>query len=210
MKDLFSINGSFWGILNRFVDLVILNFLFIICCVPIVTIGASKTALYDVAKRLSKNEEGYIFRSFLKSFKNNFKASTIMWLIYVTSMVIIGVDLYICTIIDMDTVVVASTAVIVLLAILINMTFIYSIVLQSTFENTLKNTVTNGFIISVSRLPFTVLILLVEMIPVGLIFFLTYYWPYIITFLVVIGFSVLAYVNSFIFNRVLENFKYCK
>ena len=210
MKDLFSINGSFWGILNRFVDLVILNFLFIICCVPIVTIGASKTALYDVAKRLSKNEEGYIFRSFLKSFKNNFKASTIMWLIYVTSMVIIGVDLYICTIIDMDTIVVASTAVIVLLAILINMTFIYSIVLQSTFENTLKNTVTNGFIISVTRLPFTVLILLVEMIPVGLIFFLTYYWPYIITFLVVIGFSVLAYVNSFIFNRVLENFKYCK
>lgn len=210
MKDLFSINGSFWGILNRFVDLVILNFLFIICCVPIVTIGASKTALYDVAKRLSKNEEGYIFRSFLKSFKNNFKASTIMWLIYVTSMVIIGVDLYICTIIDMDTIVIASTAVIVLLAILINMTFIYSIVLQSTFENTLKNTVTNGFIISVTRLPFTVLILLVEMIPVGLIFFLTYYWPYIITFLVVIGFSVLAYVNSFIFNRVLENFKYCK
>lgn len=210
MKDLFSINGRFWGILNRFVDLVILNFLFIICCVPIVTIGASKTALYDVAKRLSKNEEGYIFRSFLKSFKNNFKVSTIMWLIYVTSMVIIGVDLYICTIIDMDTIVVASTAVIVLLAILINMTFIYSIVLQSTFENTLKNTVTNGFIISVTRLPFTVLILLVEMIPVGLIFFLTYYWPYIITFLVVIGFSVLAYVNSFIFNRVLENFKYCK
>ena len=62
-------------------DLICLNVLWLICCIPVITIGASTTALYTVMLRLVRNEEGYIFRGFFKAFKLNFKQSTIIWII---------------------------------------------------------------------------------------------------------------------------------
>ena len=67
--------------LNKICDMCCLNVLWLVCCIPVFTIGASTTALYTVMLKMVKNEEGYIFRGFFKAFKENFKQSTIMWLI---------------------------------------------------------------------------------------------------------------------------------
>ena len=55
--------------LNKICDMVCLNVLWLICCIPVFTIGASTTALYTVMLKMVKNEEGYIFRGFFKAFK---------------------------------------------------------------------------------------------------------------------------------------------
>ena len=67
--------------LSKICDMICLNVLWVICSIPIVTIGASTTALYTVMLKMVRNEEGYIFRGFFKAFKENFKQSTIIWLI---------------------------------------------------------------------------------------------------------------------------------
>lgn len=67
--------------MGRAADLMILNIVFIICCLPIVTIGASLTALHYVTLKMVRNEESYIVKSFFKSFKQNFKQATIINLI---------------------------------------------------------------------------------------------------------------------------------
>ena len=67
--------------LSKLGDMICLNVMWLVCCIPVVTIGASTTALYTVMLKLVKNEEGYVFRGFLKAFKTNFKQSTIIWLI---------------------------------------------------------------------------------------------------------------------------------
>ena len=64
--SLFNMDNAFWRTMGKIADLIILNILFIICCIPIVTIGASYTALYTVMLKLVKNEEPYIFRGFFK------------------------------------------------------------------------------------------------------------------------------------------------
>ena len=67
--------------MGRAADLFMLNVVFVICCLPVVTIGASLTALHYVTLKMARNEESYIIRSFFKSFKQNFKQSTIINLI---------------------------------------------------------------------------------------------------------------------------------
>ena len=78
--------------LGKMGDMICLNVMWVICCIPIITIGASTTALYTVMLRMVKNEEGYIFRGFLKAFKSNFKQSTLIWLILLLLGIVWTVD----------------------------------------------------------------------------------------------------------------------
>ena len=55
MDNLFSFDNKFFEDLGKISDIVILNFLFIISCIPIITIGASVTATYSVAMKMTKD-----------------------------------------------------------------------------------------------------------------------------------------------------------
>ena len=62
-------------ILIRIFDLIVLNILWLVCSVPIVTIGASTTALYSVMLKVVAGEEGYIMKGFFKAFQVSFRQS---------------------------------------------------------------------------------------------------------------------------------------
>ncbi len=81
MNSFFSFDGLFykWG--TAVADVLILSLLWTICSLPMVTVGASTTALFYVFGKIVRGEEPYIFRTFFKSFKDNFKQSTILTLI---------------------------------------------------------------------------------------------------------------------------------
>ena len=81
MDRLFNMDNKFFTVMGRVADLIMLNVVFLICCLPIVTIGASLTALHYVTLKMARNEESYIIRSFFKSFKQNFKQATVINLI---------------------------------------------------------------------------------------------------------------------------------
>ena len=54
-----------------------LNVLWFVCCLPIVTAGASTTALFYVTLKMAKNEEGNITKSFFRAFRENFRQGKI-------------------------------------------------------------------------------------------------------------------------------------
>ena len=81
MRNFFNIDNPFFRFLSQMADLMILNFLFILCSLPFFTAGASLCALFYVLFKMRENEEGYIARSFFKAFKENFKKGTVIWLI---------------------------------------------------------------------------------------------------------------------------------
>ena len=87
-----DINGKLYFIISKVTDLVILNVLYLLCCIPIVTIGAATTGLYYVALKMAENSEAYIFRSFMKSFKENFRQATVIWMIFLCLGVFIALD----------------------------------------------------------------------------------------------------------------------
>ena len=93
MDKLFNMDNKFFTVMGRVADLIMLNVVCLICCLPIVTIGASLTALHYVTLKMTRNEESYIIRSFFKSFKQNFKQATIINLIMLVIAAILYMDL---------------------------------------------------------------------------------------------------------------------
>lgn len=66
--------------LNKIGDIVLANLLFILCSVPIVTIGPALTALYHCTLRSVKDNNNGTVKTFFRAFKDNFKQSLIVWL----------------------------------------------------------------------------------------------------------------------------------
>ena len=78
---LFNPDSPLMSFLTRLADLVILNLLWLVCCVPVVTIGASTTAMYHVLRHLQDGGVTSITRDFFQSFKSDFKQATLVYLV---------------------------------------------------------------------------------------------------------------------------------
>ena len=94
MGGLFSIDNPIMRFLNKVTDCIILNLLWLIFCIPIVTIGASTTAFYYAVTKTIRNDRGYPIVEFWHGFKNNFKQSTIVWLVMMAIGVLSYIDIY--------------------------------------------------------------------------------------------------------------------
>ncbi|WP_058486630.1 YesL family protein [Defluviitalea phaphyphila] len=92
-KGFFDLDGPFNRIGTLIFDLIALNIIWFIFSIPIITIGASTTALFYATGKKVRKEDGYIFRDFWKSFKMNFKQSTIIWIIMLIMAFIIWFNL---------------------------------------------------------------------------------------------------------------------
>ena len=67
---------------SRIFELLLLNLLFVLTSLPLVTVGASMTALFAVNLKLVKNEESYIAKEYFRAFRQNLKPATISFLLF--------------------------------------------------------------------------------------------------------------------------------
>lgn len=203
MSRAFNFEGPVFTFLSRLADLFWLNLLFIVCCIPVITIGAATTALYYVTLKMAKDEEGYITRSYFKSFKENFKQATVIWIGFLVVGMIMITDLRIVN--GGNTAEILSSpalgnvimVAVFLMGIVILMVGTYIFPILAQFDNTIKNTAKNAFLISIRHLPYTIAMLFITAIPVVLIWF----FPALFI-LVLIMFSATAYFNSKLFNKI--------
>jgi Predicted integral membrane protein len=205
MGGIFNIDGKFFSVMTKIADLIILNILWIICCIPIITIGASTTALHYVTLKMVKDEEAYIFKSFFRSFKQNFRQSSVIWVFLLFGYVVAFLDLIILRDLTFPF---SNIVHYVILALLLILTFvtIYIFPIQAKFFNKIKNTFKNAFLISIRHLPSTVAMVIILIGPFVISYFVRVIDQYIILFYILIGFSGTAYANSFFFNKIFENY----
>lgn len=192
--------------MGRVADLMILNFLCVICCLPIVTIGASITAMFYVTLKMVRNEESYIVRSFFKSFKDNLKQSLVINIIMLATGIFLFFDLTISRNMASSLGTVLTFAFMVILVLYL-MLFMYIYPVLAKFYNTIRNTFTNSFLMSIRHLPYTVLMLLVTGAP-----FLAFFIPsaqiqsLVLMFCVLMGFSTAAFINSYFFVKIFDHY----
>lgn len=202
MSKIFDMDSPVMRVLNRVGDLLILNFLMIICCLPIITIGASFTAMHYVLLKIVRGEEGYLFRGFLKSFKQNFKQATILWLIMMAVIAVYVGDILIFNYSGMEFPTVLVVAVIAI-AVIALMVASYVFPLLARFENTVGNTIKNAALMAFLNLPKTLLMLIVYALP----FVIAYFSAYSIIFVIMFGYSVPAYVAAWLYSGVFKKFE---
>ena len=86
-------DNIFIRMLSRVGDAMLLSILFVLSCVPIITIGAAFTSLYYTAMKGISGDDGYIWKFYTRSFKQNFKQATGMWMLFLVAFIILSVVL---------------------------------------------------------------------------------------------------------------------
>ncbi len=199
MGTLFNLDNPVWVFMGKVADLIVLNLLVIICSIPVVTIGASWTAMYFVTIRMVRKEESYIIRDFFRSFKENFKQATIIWmLVLVVGAVLIG-DLLICRMLP-DQIPKIVMWIVIAFTYFIVGTVIYVFPVLSRFHNTTKNTIKNAFLLSIVNIPYTLLFVVIMVAPIVCALYVIEAAPLIIA----LGISLPAYIASMVFAHIFR------
>ena len=206
MDRLFNMDNKFFTVMGRVADLIMLNVVFLICCLPIVTIGASLTALHYVTLKMTRNEESYIIRSFFKSFKQNFKQATVINLIMLAVAAILYMDLRIVGNID-GTMSQVLYIVFFAFGILYMMVFLYIYPVLAKFYNSIKNTFRNAFLMAIRHLPYTVLMAVITLLPAGVFFIKSFrIQSMAIMLLCMFGFALEAFINGHFLVKIFDNY----
>ena len=192
--------------LSKICDMMCLNVVWIVCCLPIVTIGASTTALYSVMLKMVKNEEGYIFRSFFKAFKENFRQSTILWILFAVLGIIWRID-YSVTGTFPGQLEFIFQAVFMLLGFILLSLVIYSFPLTARYVNPISATLMNALILTVAKLPYTFVMVVVTAGSVLASLWNTTTLMFAIPMWLVFGGALVAWINSWILRRVFSVFE---
>lgn len=206
MSNFFSIDSPFFVFMNRLADMIILNLLYVVCCLPIFTVGAATSALYYQVMKMSKNEESYAFRGFIKAFRENFRKATPAWLIFLVTGILLGVDLYIAPMLGSELLVNVFRVICFMALLLWLIGFSYTFPLFSKFENTVKNTIMNSLLMGIRHLPYTLIIILVNASPVLAVLFLTQFVHIELMLMLILWFSAAAYINGLLFHRIFAHY----
>lgn len=94
MSRLFDYQNPVWRFMGRVADVFLLTVLWILCCIPIITAGASTAALYYVTLKMVKNQDGYLGRTFWHAFMENLKTATGVWCIMLAIGMLLGSGYY--------------------------------------------------------------------------------------------------------------------
>lgn len=202
MGRIFDLDSPFMRFLNLVGDLLILNFLVLICCIPIITIGASYTGMYYVLLKIVRGEEGYLVKGFFKSFKQNFKQATILWLIMILVILVYVGDFRIFSYSGL-TFPKVLVVMILAVALLLLMVAVYVFPVLSRFDNTVKNTLKNAFCMAILNLPKTLLLILLQAVPIVVLYFSSYATIFVIMF----GFSLPAYCSAHLLSGIFKKFE---
>ncbi len=195
----FDINGKLFKSLTKAGDFFILGFLTAVFCIPVITIGPSLTAADYVALKAVRDEEGYIFKSFWKAFKQNFRQGFIIELIMAVSGILLFFDIrasYQWGYVSGSKFGAIFMFVVIGVALIWAAVLLYVFAVLAQFENTVLATVRNALILCVHHLPQTFIMLILNG---AIIFFsVNYFTAFIVTV------PLLLYINAYILSRVFR------
>jgi len=191
------------AMLNRFVDLVLINIMWFLCCLPIFTIGAATTAMYDQCLKLSYKEEPSVLSGFFKSFFANMKRGTGLFLITFFAGAFLLADFWCAT--KMSTPIKFALEVLIL-----SVGYFYLCVAShvfpvlSYFNEPVIKTIRHAFILSMRNGIYTIFVVVLDLVPV-FVFFLSqeFFWKYLFLFITLI-FAMIAYMNSLHLSKLFD------
>ena len=158
MSRFFSVDNPVWAAIDTFFKIMLLNVLWVICSLPVITMGASTTALIYACMKLHK-KEGYVVKNFFHSFRENFCQATVLFLIFLAGGAFLVADILLGN--QSHTVYGNLMRILAfVLAVPYSFTLTYVFAVQSKFVNRVKNTIRYAFWLSVQNWKYTILMLL--------------------------------------------------
>ena len=206
MSKLFRMDSPLMRFLTKIADLMVLNILFCVTSIPLITIGASWTALYSVTLKMVRDEEGSVSRSYFRSFRQNFRQATLLGLGVLVVLALLVLDIRVLNGMAEGTAPGLLRVGVEILALLGIMVLQYLFPSLARFEASLADTLKNACMMALAHLPKTALMTAAVVgavwitlinnttIAIGLMV-----WP-------LIGFALMVFGNSGILRKIFDNY----
>ena len=173
-----SLYDRIFGFLGR---LIALNLLWIVCSLPVITAGASTTALYYCTLKLHKDGDIRVFHDFFKSFKQNFKQSTLIWIL----MAAVAVFLYM----EKESLIAIA---------------LYIFPTVAAFENKTMTLITNAFYFAVKHIGYAIAVAVITILPMTMTLVDAKLFPVYLLIWLMVGFSLTAYADSWFMWKLFK------
>lgn len=160
MSNAFDADSGFMSAFSKVVDTLVLSILWLVCCIPVFTVGAASSALYYAFHKSIRQNRSYAWKEFFAGFKSNFKQATGIWMIFLVFILLSVATCFLLRVLRdsipaagvllaMGTVILCFTAV----------WCVYAFAYQSRFENATGNVLKNSALLTFANLPRSILLL---------------------------------------------------
>lgn len=185
-------------LINKTIDYIFLFFLWILCSLPIITIGASTCAFYYTFNKALINERGYIARSFFKSFKENFKQATGMFIIQAIIAVLLALNISYLYLLRET----FNTLISWIILVLVSLAFLwttYWFPYVAFFTDKTKTVLNNCRIIMVRHMPWTLAILALFIIMIVI----AYKFSIALILMLAVDMALNGLIFSFVYKKYM-------
>lgn len=186
--------------LTALANLIIVNFLFMMTCLPVITIGASITSLYRITIAILAGDNPSVWKDYLTCFKNNFLKATAFQLIYMALTAFFLFEIFMVNnMMDPQYYWAAYPAYFFLLMVFASS--IYAFPLLAWFEESFMQYLKNSLLLAITNVPLTIMI---TVITAGLAYVTYQFTVTTLSILILMGFSSIAIFYSLFFKRIFE------
>ena len=199
---LFDPEGIIFSLLTDIFDLIFANLLFLICCLPVVTIGPAISALYKVCRNIQEDRGGGVASTFFSALKDNLKEGILAWLVIGGFLLLCGIDFWYWLHFSTGNLQRNMLILCGVITGLILMTANWVFPIQFQFKNTVRHTLKNGFFFAIRYLFPT---LLMTALTVGWLALLVYF-DYLRILLLFVGFSLPVFLKTYYIRKIFKNF----
>lgn len=166
--NFFSVDGHLYKFISRLVDMFKLNMMWLLCSLPIFTMGAATTAAYTITLKMVDEEEGYIAGPFWKEFKANLKKGSILGVIFLVALYAIYLDFQLFQVAEKNNIMFLIIGVVAVF--LLFMHTIYAFPLMARYENSVINTLRNSYSIAAKFFGRTIFLAVLLLFELAIIF----------------------------------------
>ena len=202
-----AIDSPVMRVLGRLGDIIILNMIFVVGCIPVITIGTSLSALYTVAMKMARGEDPSVWKEFWKAYKRNFRPATICWMIMAVIAILLFVDFRIIGVFKGSSIYSIMRFVLAIIGGMWMLMFQYLFPYIARFENGIFATLRNTLLLAAAHIPSTIVIVGLSVGSVILTLFTSRTFVIASIIWVFFGFAVLTYAQAFLLCRIFEKYE---
>lgn len=197
----FNIDAPFWQFMSTLARFTVLNVLFVISCVPVVTIGPAIAALYSTVFAYVDHDDVSLHQEYLRRFKREFVKGFLSSLMFMALAALIIFGFVFWNQVQSD-VAYAGLVVLIVATAFVVLSFEYYYPLQARFENTFARTWKNSLILPWAAFAHTLIVIVIDVSFLAIFFFV----PFVRAISVIVGFSWIAYAKSLVFLKAFDKF----
>lgn len=205
MKKLLSLDSPIVQFMEHVADFFILNLLTVLCCIPVITVGAALTAHVKIMQNLTLGEEQPVVKAYFRAFKDNFKQATAVWLLAALLIAFYAVDIFVIYVYFDEGWAQMTYAFLAILGFVALGVLCNAFALIARYENTVKEHLRNGFILTFAYLPRTLLVVLLAALPLLMAIISIELFLNTLMIWLTFGISLVLFLQALIYKPILLN-----